>query len=299
MNLFGKILIMLNLLMSLVFMGFATAVYSTHKNWKDVVTLDKAAMQEERHKGKPLGLRYQLEDLRTVHQTLENKFLAMQKELKQELSMRNARLQVLESERENLLNQVAAKTKEIEQITQDKSATAAAITALTGDIGKKAAEIEDLSSKIDQIRGEIKDNQVELFSNIDKLGQTQSLLDKANEQKKVLIESNAELQAVLKRLGYENPAIASRIAAPPPKIDGVVRASTPEGLVEVSLGSDDGLMKGHTMEVYRLGATANATKYLGRIEILSTKADIAVGKVLPEYRRGNIEKDDRVATRLN
>ena len=58
-------------------------------------------------------------------------------------------------------------------------------------------------------------------------------------------------------------------------------------------------MRGHTMEVYREGATPNATKYLGRIEILSTKADVSVGKVIPQYRRGNIEKDDRVATRLN
>jgi len=45
MNLFGKILIMLNLLMSLVFMGFAVAVYSTHKNWKDVVMTDKATVE--------------------------------------------------------------------------------------------------------------------------------------------------------------------------------------------------------------------------------------------------------------
>lgn len=34
MNLFGKILVALNLVMSLVFMGFAVAVYSTHQNYK-------------------------------------------------------------------------------------------------------------------------------------------------------------------------------------------------------------------------------------------------------------------------
>lgn len=296
MNLFGRILIMLNLLMSLVFASFATAVYSTHKNWKEVVTLDKTAAQSA---GKAVGLQYQLEDLRAERTALETKFLAMQKELKQELVMRNARLQTLESERENLVNQVAAKAKEVEQLAQDKKVTSAAIEALTIEAGKKAAEIEVLSTDIDKVRGEIKLNQDELIASLDKLAKTQAELDKANQQAKVLVASNAELQAALKRLGYENPAIASRIKAPPPQIDGVIRASTPEGLVEVSLGSDDGLMKGHTLEVYRLGATANATKYLGRIEILSTKADVAVGKVLPQYRRGNIEKDDRVATRLN
>ena len=34
MNAVGKILVMLNFVMSLVFMSFAVAVYSTHKNWE-------------------------------------------------------------------------------------------------------------------------------------------------------------------------------------------------------------------------------------------------------------------------
>jgi hypothetical protein len=296
MNLFGKILIMLNLLMSLVFMGFATAVYSTHKNWKEVVTLDKAAATAA---GKPVGLATQLADLRTERDALEAKFLALQKELKQELAMRNGRLQVLETEKETLVQQVDSKAKEIEQVTADKKVTSAAIEALTIEAGKKAAEIEVLAGEIEQSRGQIEQHRNGLIDALNKLAQAQTELSKANNQAKILIASNAEMKALLKRLGVENTALASRIAAPPPKIDGVVRAATPEGLVEISLGSDDGIMKGHTLEVYREGTTANATKYLGRIEILSTKADVAVGKVIPQFRRGNIEKDDRVATRLN
>ena len=46
MNLFGKILVALNLVMSLVFMGFAVAVYSTHQNWRDVVDRDPDAKSE-------------------------------------------------------------------------------------------------------------------------------------------------------------------------------------------------------------------------------------------------------------
>src|SRR6188508_89578 len=128
MNLFGKILIMLNLLMSLVFMGFAVAVYSTHKNWKEVITLDKPTAQTA---GKPVGLVHQLADLKAERQTLEEKYLALQKENKQELAMRNARLQVLETERVNLLKAVEEKAKEIDAVTQDKNVTSAAIAALT------------------------------------------------------------------------------------------------------------------------------------------------------------------------
>lgn len=299
MNLFGKILIMLNLLMSLVFMGFAVAVYSTHKNWKDVITLTKDDLTKPENAGKKLGLEPQLADLRAERDRLEANFLALQKEVKQELAMRNARLQVLETERENLVKQVEAKAKEIEAVTQDKNVTSAAIAALTTEAGKKSAEIEVLSGEIDKKRGEVAELYDKLIAALDDFAKSQAELDKANRQATALVASNTEMKKALQRLGYESPAIAARIAAPPPTLQGYIRAANTDGLVEVSLGSDDGLMRGHTMEVFRPGESAASSKYLGRIEILSTKADVSVGKVIPQYRRGNIEKDDRVATRLN
>ena len=298
MNLFGKILIMLNLLMSLVFMGFAVAVYSTHKNWKEVITLSKEDLQKPENAGKSLGLVAQLEDIRAERARLEERFLALQKEMNQEIKMRNARLQVLETERVNLVKAVEEKAKEIETVTADKQVTSAAIEALTTEAGKKAAEIEALSTDIETKRGQIQDLYRQVLEATDKLAQAQANLDKATRQSTILVQQNNEMKTALRNAGID-PAVASRIGTPPPKIDGRIRAATPDGLVEVSLGSDDGLMRGHTMEVYREGATPNATKYLGRIEILSTKADVSVGKVIPQYRRGNIEKDDRVATRLN
>lgn len=296
MNLFGKILIMLNLLMSLVFMGFAVAVYSTHKNWKEVVTLDKATAQAT---GKKVGLQFQLDDSKAINAQLEEKLLALQKEIKQELAMRNARLQVLETEKENLTKQVETKTLEIEQVTADKKITSAAIESLTIESGKKSAEIQALSDEIDRFRGELQSLFDKLLVSTDQVAKTQSELDRANAQAKVLVGQLSNYKKALSKLGVDNPITVASLGSPPPKIDGIVRASTPDGLVEISLGADDGLMRGHTLEVYREGATPNATKYLGRIEILSTKADISVGKVLQQYRRGTIEKDDRVATRFN
>jgi hypothetical protein len=41
------------------------------------------------------------------------------------------------------------------------------------------------------------------------------------------------------------------------------------------------------------------SKYLGRIDILQTTADTAVGRVMPEFKKGKIQKDDRVHTMLN
>jgi hypothetical protein len=84
--------------------------------------------------------------------------------------------------------------------------------------------------------------------------------------------------------------------APPrglaPRLDGLVTAVSDNNLIEVSVGSDDGLRSGDTVEVYR-GAS-----YLGRAEVLRTAPDKAVAKILRQYRRGTIQKGDRVATRL-
>ena len=37
MNWLGKVFVVLILIMSLVFMGLAMAVYATHKNWKEII----------------------------------------------------------------------------------------------------------------------------------------------------------------------------------------------------------------------------------------------------------------------
>ena len=63
-------------------------------------------------------------------------------------------------------------------------------------------------------------------------------------------------------------------------------------LIEVSIGSDDGLRKGHTLEVFR------NQSYLGRVVVKSLQPDRAVCEIIPEYRKGIIKRGDRVATRI-
>ena len=77
--------------------------------------------------------------------------------------------------------------------------------------------------------------------------------------------------------------------------DGIVSAVRRKGatqLIEVTIGADDGLQAGHTVEVFR------GSKYLGRAEIISTSPDRAIGKLDRRFLRGQIQEGDRVATRL-
>ena len=63
-------------------------------------------------------------------------------------------------------------------------------------------------------------------------------------------------------------------------------------MIEISIGSDDGLKEGHTVEVYR------GQRYLGRAKIVQTAPDKSVGKILPRSQNGPIQVGDRVATKL-
>jgi hypothetical protein len=80
-----------------------------------------------------------------------------------------------------------------------------------------------------------------------------------------------------------------------PTVNGVVtevRRSNGAQLVEVSIGADDGLAAGNTLEVSR------GDRYLGRIEILETSPDKSVGRVDRRFQTGQIQENDRVATRI-
>ena len=60
----------------------------------------------------------------------------------------------------------------------------------------------------------------------------------------------------------------------------------------ISIGADDGLKKGHTLEVYRNNS------YLGRVVVRDTMPDRAVVQIVPEFSKGKIRVGDRVATKL-
>jgi len=78
-------------------------------------------------------------------------------------------------------------------------------------------------------------------------------------------------------------------------VRGVVSKTQRENgvqLIEISVGADDGVKKGNTVEVFR------GDRYLGRAEIIRTDPDRAVGRVMREFQQGQIQEGDHVATKL-
>ncbi len=103
MNLVGKIFIVLIFVMSVLFMGFAVAIYASHKNWKTVVDAPET------------GLKAQLEKEKSKSGQLasERDRLAEQRDA-EELARRDVKSK-LQTEKDILEEQRDSATKELTQ----------------------------------------------------------------------------------------------------------------------------------------------------------------------------------------
>jgi hypothetical protein len=278
MNAVGKILVMLNLVMSLVFMSFAILVYSTHKNWEDFV---KGGTPEV-----PQGLVGKIEKLVVQNKTATDEIAALKAENAREVRARDDRLALLETKRVSLDTELTAKKAELDRVITAGRATTAQVDALITQIGLKTDEIRQLTETIATQRAQVGDMQLTILKLTSDVAGLATALAAAREQYQILL-------ADYNKLKVQQTGIATGKEIP--KLDGVVTnvlSSASDSLVEISLGSDDGVVRGMTFEVTR------DAKYLGRIEVIQTTADVAVGRSLAEYRKGNIEKNDNVTTRL-
>ena len=124
----------------------------------------------------------------------------------------------------------------------------------------------------------------------DKLHEADGVKRNLKERQKQLIDDISKYKRVTDVLGV-NPNMPVEAIAPP--LDGIVMAVGDKNLIEVSLGSDDGLRVGHRIEVFR------DNNYLGSAVVLKTDPDRAVAQVDDKSQRGLIKVRDRVATKLS
>jgi hypothetical protein len=278
MNAVGKILVMLNLVMSLVFMSFAILVYSTHRNWEEYVVGPAPNM--------PQGLKGEIEKVRDENLTATNEIAALKAENAREIKSRDDRLAMLESKSTSLQQQLTAKQAEVDSVIKDKAVTAAQTAASLEQLGIKEDENQQLKETIASTKVQVEEMHRKILELTGNVGGLATNLANAREQNAILVAELQKLKAMAAgRTSTKNDPVLEGI------VSNVLNSAS-ESLVEISLGSDDGVSRGMTFEVIR------GDKYLGRIEIMQATADAAVGRSVPEFRKGNIEKNDHVTTKL-
>ena len=289
MNLVGKIFIVLIFVMSLVWMGFSVAVYATHQNWMNVVENPEATAAV------PLGLRYQVQKQKDANTELKDKLDKTSEQLAAEKAAKRQALTKLETEKAELERQRDEQQKEIATLVQSETDAVAALQAT------QEAE-KALRDDVVALRDEIKKAQEDRDTYFDQVVTlTDQLHQGANEYRTLrsrvdtLAADLAKANEVLRKHGLEpEPTLYTGV---PPIVDGVVMSAGENGMVEISIGRDDGLMKGHKLEVVR--QAGGVSTYLGRVEVMETAPDKSVCKILPEFLQRPIQRNDRVTSKLN
>lgn len=279
MNFLGKIFVVLILIMSIVFMSLAMVVYATHKNWKEVVE-------------GPNGLRNQLQ---TLTQEKERLTLAHNRRVEELDALKTAaeqQVSKLETERVALLDRNSQIQTELDQLKVERRDATAMVAATQQNNDR-------LSTEVTGLRGQIRDEQQardlafsQTLAATEQLHQIAGEYQSAKERQQQLTQQVAGMTSVMRESGIDPTTDPDSVV---PTVDGfVTQTRRAEGatLVELTIGSDDGLKAGNTVEVYR------GTRYLGRVEILRTSPDKAVGRVDRRFQQGQIQEGDRVATRL-
>ena len=279
MTFLGKIFVVLIFVMSLVFMSFAVAVFATHKNWMTVVT-DPAN-----------GLKKQLTDARSQQSDLENQRAKLETDLANEKAARVRDVGKLTTAKDEIETQRALLADREATLIQNTANAVADNTATQNAIEQLRVEIDALRTSSDIARKERNDALTASVKAEDQLAQAKGEWDRLKKRNEQLVGQVAVLDNRLREAGVQ-------LDSGTPRVEGVVLDSRENGLVEISIGSDDGLAVGHELDVFRFGTDVASSKYLGRVRLVRVEPDKSVGQVIPETRKGTIQRDDRVATRL-
>ena len=285
MTLLGKIFTVLIFIMSLVFMSFAVWVYVTHRNWRELV-MNKAATAEL-----PLGLIEQLNQAKTKRQEKERELDDLNKTLALERAARKSTVGSLESRLAAVQDQLAAEMASHDKLKSDFREKVVVVKVNSDNVERLTKEVATLRDEIRKSQLERDEQFKRVVAFTDQVQQQQGEVLRLQERNIQMAKQVAEFRHLMNIHGIKETD--TKIA---PVVDGLVLAVSPQGLVEISLGSDDGIQPGHELEVYR--ATQGSAAYLGRIVIRRARPDRAVGEILKDYLKGPIQANDRVFTKV-
>ena len=272
-NLIGKVFVLAIFIMSIVFMALALAVYSTHTNWQD----------------KAGSLSSDLQQANAINVQLKEQSERLQTELAASEAAHRQQLAKLESERAVWVADRQAMQAELEEKSQQVRSLSGSVDSTQQNLTRLVAEVEALREQVRQAQLERDEKFAQAVAVTDDLGQAVGELERSEERMAQLLQQLATFRRILTENDID-PNAAPKGLAPP--VDGIVTAVRKNDLIELSIGSDDGLHPGHSVHVFR-GPT-----YLGRAEVLQSSPDRSVGKLLREYKKGQVKKGDRVATRI-
>ncbi len=292
MTLLGKVFTGLILVMSVLFLGLAISVYATHVNWRKVVSNPSPAAGEQP------GLEQQLKRQQDVNQQLKDQQQNLLAAIALEQSARRFALAGLETKLKARSDELERVQQELATLTNTEGVTAGALVAAQTELTNVMNEVKTLRDTVRDAQKDVDAQFAVVVKVTDELNQAKRIKADLESRQGPLVEAVAAMREALGKMGVgvdveQDGTVRTDVDRIPPMVNGIVINVGDKNLIEISIGSDDGILKEHELYVYR------DDSFLGKVRIIKTSPDRAVAEIIPGFKRGTIRKGDRVATKLS
>lgn len=259
----GKILVILIMAFSLVFLGVSTVVFTTATNWKTVTEKQKGDMQK---------LQTQLASAKEQAKIAQTQLETATKDHQKAVAEKETRIADLD-------RQVKSATEEAQRAqTSLGVAQANAKTALE-DAAARKAQIDILNATIAKAQEQANQFSKQNLELTDQVRILEREKATAEQNAKDLRAFKAKSLAMLAKMGVAREKVeSSEESHVPEKVDGkVVKLNSSGRSMELSIGSDDGLAISQELNIFR---TTPRPEYIGKVRVVAVYPDTAVAEVI-------------------
>jgi phage shock protein A len=277
----GKILVIVIMAFSLLFLALSTVVYTTSRNW--MVATKKEQDDSVKLKKKVQDAQAGSEAAKKGLEDAKVAFAAEKTRLESALANQ------LEQNNRALSELTAARNQ---QVAADQTAK-----STLEEVEDKRQQTELLRTQLSAVEkqaNEFKLHQAELNDHIRELERT---LDTATKHNADLRERVAKFSTLLRTNGLSDDISQIKgLESPPPVVGEVKRIDPTNRLLELTIGSDDGLVVGHQLYIFRVKPRP---EYIGKVVIVTIDPDQSVAKVIGNTFQGKkIKEGDIVSSTI-
>ena len=278
----GKILVLVILAFALFFLALSTVVFTATSNWQGAytgVTKERDALNQQ---------------LNTAKTELETQQAALQKEVADREAQVGA-LQATGAQLDEQIQGLQTETTSLRTQVEEAQRTSQTNVQIAQSTTQEAAQLREQFQAAQKVANDYAAQQSQLNEQIFLL---QRQLDTASQNNEDLRDAVANYQNYLQSRGLPSDPEQVRLAADgttvSPDIEGrVLRVEARGELIEISIGSDDGVVAGQEYSIYRTGDTP---QYIAKIRITLAEADTAVARVTESYLGRKVKEGDNVSS---
>jgi transcriptional regulator of heat shock response len=275
----GKILVFANLVFSIITGSLILMFYIAGTNWK---------VGYERERSQHIA------DNNTANANTATANALLEQSAK-DITERDAKLDLTGKQLKTESDNAAKAAADLLKANAEKDQANLTRDAAIATAERLKAEVETLDKRLSEATTKIIDLET-TTAEAKKVAVKNSIENKAAQDRNLQLLAQLEQRDkdLVKSRGEQAARAGSSTGRNPPPEDLHGRITQTEGeLVTINLGSDSGLDKGNTMEIFRLSPKPT---YVGTLRILSVRPNEAVGKLVGGGTHGKPQSGDEVAT---